>query len=83
MNSWDKLDEQQLPAKEAFYSKRTDSHIRAEDYVHAEKVWRTFTIHTMRGYHNLYMMSILHPFSLPLFKHASNYSTTFIGCRIE
>ena len=44
---------------EAFHSKLTDSDISDE---HAQKVWRTFNIHTMRGYHNLYMMSMFHPF---------------------
>ena len=40
----------------------TDCDIRDEDYDHAQNVWRTFNIHTMRGYHNLYMMSMFHPF---------------------
>ena len=62
MDSWEKMDEQQLPPKEAFFSKLTDSGISDEDYEHAQKVWRTFDIHTMRDYHNLYMKSMLHPF---------------------
>ena len=56
------MDEQQLPPKDAFHSKLTDSHIRDEDYEHAQNVWRTFNLHTMREYHNLYMMSIFDSF---------------------
>ena len=62
MDSCEKMDEQQLTPKEAFYSMMTDSDISDEDYEHAQKVWRTFNIHTMREYHNLYMMSMFHPF---------------------
>ena len=51
-----------LPSKEAFHSKLTDSDISDEDYEHAQNVWRTFNIQTMRGHHNLYMMSMLHRF---------------------
>ena len=39
MDSWEKMDEQQLPPKEAFFSKLTDSGISDEDYEHAQKVW--------------------------------------------
>ena len=63
MDSWEKMDEQQLPPKEACFSKLTDSGLSDEDYEHAQKVWRTFNIHTMRDYHNLYMMRMLHPSS--------------------
>ena len=56
------MDELQLSPKEAFHSKLTDSDIGDEDYEHAQNVWRTFNIHTMRGYHNLYMMSMFQPF---------------------
>ena len=63
MDSWEKMDEQQLPPKEAFHSKLTDSDIRDQDYNNAHNVWRTVNIHRMRTYHKLYMMSMLHPFS--------------------
>ena len=66
MDSWEKLDDQQLPAKEVFHSKLTDSDISDEDYEHAQNVRRTFTIHTLRGYHNLSMMSMLHTFHTPI-----------------
>ena len=66
MDRWEKLDEQQLPTKEAFHSKLSYSDISDEDYEHAQNVLRTFNIHTMRGYHNLYMMSMLHTFPTPI-----------------
>ena len=43
-DSWDKLNEQQLPPKEAFNSKLADSHITDEDYEYAHKVWSKFKI---------------------------------------
>ena len=59
MDSWEKMDERQLPPKEAFYSKLTDTDISDEDYQHALKVFESFKCGTMRIYHNLYMMSVL------------------------
>ena len=47
---------------EAFYSNLTHSNICDEYSEHAQNVWRTFYLRTMRDYHNLYMMSMLHPF---------------------
>ena len=64
MDSWEKMDQQQLPPKEAFHSKVSDSDISDEDYEHAQNVGRTFNIHTNPGYHYLYMMSMLQPFPL-------------------
>ena len=57
VNSLEKLQETSLPPKEAFYSKLNDEHISEEDYQHAQKVWDTFNIKTMREYHNLYLKS--------------------------
>ena len=50
------------PPKEAVSSKLTDSNISDEDYEDAQNVWLTFNIDTMRGYHKLYMMSMIHTF---------------------
>lgn len=47
-DSLNKLNETQLPFKEAFYSKLTDSHITDEDYKHAQKVWKEFGMKTFR-----------------------------------
>jgi len=54
-NSLEKLDETQLPAKEAFYSKLNNSNITDDDFEHAVKVWKHFKMTTFREYHDLYM----------------------------
>jgi len=54
-NSLEKLDETQLPPKEAFYSKLNNSDITDNDFEHALKVWDNFKIKTFREYHDLYM----------------------------
>ncbi|KAK3698312.1 hypothetical protein QZH41_006011 [Actinostola sp. cb2023] len=56
-NGFDKLEATQLPPKEAFYSKLNDTDISEEDHQHAEKVWETFSMKTMREYHDLYLES--------------------------
>ena len=45
----------QLPPKDAFYSRLTDSHITDEDYQQAQDVWYKFKIKTFREYHDLYL----------------------------
>ena len=55
--SLEKLKETRLPSKEAFYSKLNDEHISEEDYQHAQKVWDTFKMKTMRENHDLYLKS--------------------------
>ena len=47
-NSIERLDERELPPKEAFYSKLNDYEISNEDYEHAKKVWNVFNCKTMR-----------------------------------
>ena len=54
-DSFDKLNETQLPPKDTFYSKLTDSHITDEDYKHAQDVWKEFGMKTFREYHDLYL----------------------------
>ena len=44
MDSWEKLDETTLPAKEVFYSNLNLENISDEDYLHAQKVWEVFEI---------------------------------------
>ena len=53
MNSPGKLKETQLPPKEAFYSRLNDEGISDENYSHAQKVWKTFEMNTLKDYHNL------------------------------
>ena len=54
MDSLDRLNETQLPPKDKFFSKLSGSHISDEDYHHAQKVWSTFEMKTLRDYHKLY-----------------------------
>ncbi|VDI78522.1 Hypothetical predicted protein [Mytilus galloprovincialis] len=55
MDSFERLQETQLPPKEAFFSTLTGEHISDEDYAHAQKVWEAFGCKTMRDYHDLYL----------------------------
>lgn len=57
VDSLAKLDELQLPPKEAFYSRLNDVGISDDDYEHAQTVWKEFGCKTFRDYHNLYNVS--------------------------
>ena len=57
MDSFDRFDEQTLPAKKEFYSIMNDQHILDEDYNHAQNVWKTFKLTNMGEYHDLYLKS--------------------------
>ncbi|XP_022784021.1 uncharacterized protein LOC111324675 [Stylophora pistillata] len=57
MDSIHKLDEPQLPPKEAFFSVLSGKGISDEDYTHAQNVWKVFGCKTFRDYHNLYNQS--------------------------
>lgn len=57
LDSYDKLNDCQLPPKENFYNNLTQSHISDEDYRHALKVWDTFRIETLRDYAETYLTS--------------------------
>ena len=56
-DSFDRLSSTSLPPKEAFHSILNDSGISEEDYQHAQNVWETFNMKTMRDYHDLYLKS--------------------------
>ena len=57
MDSFDRFDEQTLPAKKEFYSIMNDQHILDEDYNHPQNVWETFKLRNMGEYHDLYLES--------------------------
>ena len=57
MDSFGKLNDKQLPAKEEFYSILTDEGISDVQYQHAQNVWNTFNMKTMVEYHDLYLKS--------------------------
>ena len=52
-----KLTETALPPQAAFYSILNQEAISAEDYAHAEEVWRVFQCRTMGDYHDVYLKS--------------------------
>ena len=56
-DNFGKLSSTSLPPKEAFHSILNDSNISEEDYQHAQNVWETFKMKTMRDYHDLYLKS--------------------------
>ena len=56
-DNFNKLSADHLPPKEAFHSILNDSGISEEDYKHAQNVWETYRMKTMRDYHNLYLKS--------------------------
>ena len=57
MDSFEKFNQTELPAKDQCYSILNDQHITDDEYDHAKKVRKTFKIKTMGEYHNLYLES--------------------------
>lgn len=57
LESLDKLNDVKLPPKQSFFSKLSGEGVSEEDYEHANSVWKTFGMKTMRDYHNLYNRS--------------------------
>ncbi|XP_048256619.1 uncharacterized protein LOC125382162 [Haliotis rufescens] len=56
MDSWEKLNDTQLPPKESFYSSLSDEGITDEDYVFAHELWHTFACNTMSDFTRLYVV---------------------------
>ena len=56
MDSWEKIDENTLQLKEAFYSNLNLEDINDDHYAHAQKVWDVFEINNLE-YHDLYVQS--------------------------
>ncbi|KAL4104971.1 hypothetical protein QTP88_020246 [Uroleucon formosanum] len=54
-DSWSKLSEMRLPARDEFYSALTETHVDKDDYVQAELVWNHFDCHTLGDYSDLYL----------------------------
>ena len=55
MDSFEKFEDDLLPAKNEFYSILNDTHISDELYNHAQKIWKEFEIETMGQYHDMYL----------------------------
>ena len=49
MDSADRMSETCLPPKDEFFSHLTDEHITDADYKHAQDVWTTFGMRTMKS----------------------------------
>ena len=57
MDCFEKFDQTEPPIKGQFYSVLNDQHVTNGECDHARKVWKTFNIKTMGGYHDLYLKS--------------------------
>ena len=57
MDSFEKFEQTELPAKEHFYSILNHQDITDDEYDHAKKVRKAFKIKTMGEYHDLYLGS--------------------------
>ena len=57
IDSFEKFNQTELPIKDQFYSILNDQRITENEYDHAKKVWKTFKIKAMGGYHDLYLGS--------------------------
>lgn len=55
VDCWQKLDETELPPKEAFFSQLTNEAITDEQYAFANEVWQKFNIQTLGQYADLYL----------------------------
>lgn len=55
VNSWDKLNETRLPARENFYSQLTDSEISESEYAFAHEIWNCMGIQNLGEYSDLYL----------------------------
>ena len=56
-SSCERFNDEQLPPKEAFYSKLSGEDISDDDYKHAQEVWEEFDMKTFTDYHDLYNVS--------------------------
>ena len=57
MDCASKMLHKSLPPKENFYSTLTMENISDVDYEHAQKVWDTFHMNSMKDYHDLYLQT--------------------------
>ena len=57
VDSFEKFNKKEIPAKENFFSILNNDHISDEDYQHAKKVWNTFKCKNLGMYHDIYLGS--------------------------
>ena len=70
MNSFEKFNEEKLPARKYFYSstkdeklgddnKISDGHISVKDYLTCEKIWNNFEMKNIADYHDRYLKKVI------------------------
>ena len=57
IDSWKRFDETELPSTVKFYSELNFKNIIKDEFKHAQKVWSSFNIKNLGGYHDLYVQS--------------------------
>ena len=57
MDSVEKFNCQEFPAKDEFFNILTNEGMSEEQYNHAQQVWNTFGLKTMGDYHDLCLRS--------------------------
>ena len=57
MDSWERFNEESIPDIEYFYSDLNKEGITKEEYEHALKVWKEFSLKNLGEYHDLYIQS--------------------------
>ena len=57
MDSWERFNETIVPPKKEFYNNLNLEDITEKDYIHAQKVCKTFKIKGLGDYHNLYVQT--------------------------
>lgn len=57
MDSWERFDEDELPPKDAYFSRLKGKGISDEDYEHAKTAWNKLGCNTMGDYHDQYLLA--------------------------
>ena len=57
VSSFERLNECELPPREMFYNRLSDSHCSEEQYKHAQKVWEKFNCSNISEYMQIYLKS--------------------------
>ena len=57
IDSFEKLEEKELPDMTSFFSSLTGEGITDGEYQHAQEVWKTFGCRTLGEYQDLYVVS--------------------------
>ena len=57
MDSFERLQELQLPPKDAFHTSLTEEGISKIDYTHAQRVFNHFDMTDLRDYHNFHLLT--------------------------